>query len=263
MNKQFYLFMLGIFYMNVGFSQTNQGARLTAMGNNGAAVKDLWGVATNPASITNIQFPSIQLNHQEHIFAKSVDNQALAFVVPVNRQSFGLNLQRYGIPEYHYIQAGIIFTRQFGSKLAIGLRANYHQLKINNYGATTGISLDIGTIYELSNELCFGFYINNPSHENYNTKAIYITIPTTAYIGIAYRTSDKLLIATTMSREDVSTGIDYQVIKAFSLRAGISLNPFTHYFGIGLNTSKIVTDFTFTKHPNFGYSPQLTIGYVF
>lgn len=263
MNKQFYLFMLSIFGVNVGFPQTNQGGRLTAMGNNGAAVKDIWGVAANPASITDIQLPSIQLNHQEHIFTKAVSDQALAFVVPANRQTFGLNLQRYGIPEYHNIKVGIVFTRQFGSKLAIGLRANYHQLKINNYGASTGISLDIGAIYQLSNELCFGFYISNPSSENYNTKAIDITIPTITYIGVAYRTSDKLLIATTISKENVSTGVDYQLIKVIGLRAGVSLNPFTHYFGIGFNISKIVTDFTFTKHPNFGYSPQLTIGYVF
>ena len=263
MNKQFYLFILGIFYINVGIAQTNYGARLTGMGNNGAAVKDIWGVTTNPSSIAEIALPTIQLTHQEHFFAKAIRNQAIAFVLPINRFVFGLSVQRYGITEYHSLKSGIVLTRQFGPKLAIGLRANYHQFKIDNYGATTGVSLDLEAIYQLSNELCFGFYINNPSKAGYRTHVIHTLIPVTAYIGIAYRTSTKFLIASTISKEDVAVGTDYQIIKQLNIRSGISLKPFTHYFGIGFSKPKFSVDFTITKHPNFDHSPQLTIGYVF
>ena len=263
MNKQFYLFTVGMLWINILFAQTNLGARLTAMGNNGAAVKDIWGVAANPAAIGNISHPTFQLTHQEHFFTKAVSNQALAFAFPINRQIIGVNLQRYGISEFQNIKAGIVITRQFGEKLAIGLRANYHQLKISNYGTTIGFSIDLGAIFQLTEELCFGFYINNPSKETYYTKSIYTIIPTTAHLGIAYRTSDKLLVASTISKEDIGIGIDYQLIKSFSLRGGVSLNPFTHYAGIGFSKSKFLADFSLTKYSNFGYSPQLTIGYVF
>ncbi|MEJ5995491.1 hypothetical protein WG904_13770 [Pedobacter sp. Du54] len=263
MNKQFYLFMLWIFCVNQLFAQTNQGSRLTAMGKNGAAVNDVWGVVANPAAISKIAGPTIQLSHQEHYFSKEIRNQGLAFVLPIRRQAFGFNLQRYGIPEYQSFNMGIVATRQFGPKLAIGLRGNYHQLKIDHYGVTSGLSVDVGTIYQLSTELSFGLYLNNLSKQSYRTKLISTIIPSTAYIGIAYRTSSKLLIANTISKNDVALGIDYQFIQALSLRAGISLNPFIHYFGIGFSTTKLLADFSFTKHSNFGYSPQLTIGYVF
>ncbi|MBC7615198.1 MAG: hypothetical protein H7202_03955 [Pedobacter sp.] len=263
MNKQFYLFTVGILWVNILFAQTNLGARLTAMGNNGAAVKDIWGVAANPAAIGNVPHPTLQITHQEHFFTKAVSNQALALAFPINRQIIGLNLQRYGISEFQNIKAGLVITRQFGKKLAIGLRANYHQLKISNYGTTTGISIDVGTIYQFTDDLCFGFYINNPSKETYRNKSLYITIPTAIYLGIAYRTSNKLLVASTMSTDALAIGVDYQFIKSFSLRGGLSLNPFTHYFGMGFSKSTFLTDFSFTKYPSFGYSPQLTIGYVF
>ena len=263
MNKQFYLFTVGILCTNILFAQTNLGARLTAMGNNGVAVKDIWGVAANPASITDIPYPTLQLTHQEHFFTEALKNQALAFAFPIQRQIIGLHLQRYGISEFQNIKAGIVLTRQFGQKLAIGLRANYHQLKISNYGVTKGISIDVGTIFQFTDELCFGFYINNPSKDTYQTKSIYTTLPTTAYLGVAYRTSDKLLVASTISTDILAIGLDYQLIKSFSLRGGLSLNPFTHYAGIGFSKSKFIADFSFTKHPNFGYSSQLTIGYVF
>ena len=263
MNKQFYLFTLLIFCGNSLVAQTNQGSRLTAMGCNGSAIHDVWGVTANPAAISTVLHPTVQLSHQAHYFSKMIRNDGLVFVLPVKRQLFGLGLQRYGIPEYQTIKVGIVATRQFGPKLAMGLRANYHQLAINNYGTATGISIDIGTIYQLSNELTFGLYFNNFSEQNYRTKIINATIPSTAYFGIAYRTSSKLLIASTISKNDISMGIDYQCIRAFSLRAGISLNPMIHYFGVGFNKSKFIADFTFIKHPNFGFSPQLTIGYVF
>ena len=263
MNKQFYIFAVGMLWINILFAQTNLGARLTAMGNNGAAVKDIWGVAANPAAIGNIPHPTVQITHQEHIFTKAVSNQALALVFPINRQIIGLNLQRYGISEFQDIKVGLVITKQFGEKLEIGLRANYHQLKISNYGTTTGISIDVGTIYQFTDELCFGFYINNPSKESYLNKSLYTTIPTTMYFGIAYRTNDKLLVASTISTDAVAIGIDYQLIKSFSLRGGLSLNPFTHYVGFGFSKSTFLVDFSFTKYPSFGYSPQLTIGYVF
>ncbi|MES2653545.1 MAG: hypothetical protein V4663_17540 [Bacteroidota bacterium] len=263
MNKHLYLFTVGFFYAHSLVAQVNHGARLTAMGNNGAAVKDIWGVAVNPAAIAYISSPMIQITQQEHFFTNEIRNQALVVAIPFKNLVFGLGLQRYGISAFQNNKVGIVITKAFGPKLAIGLRANYNQLKISNYGATVGISVDLGTIYQLTDELCLGFYINNLTKEAYRTKTIHTSLPTAAYFGIAYRTSDKLLIASTISKGVVATGIDYQLIKAFSIRSGLSLNPFTHYFGLGFNPLKFLIDFAFTKHPNFGYSPQLTIGYVF
>ncbi len=263
MNKQLYLFSIIIFSTNTLFAQINYGTRLTAMGNNNAAVKDIWGVAGNPATIAQTPSPMIQLTHQEHFLTNEIRNQAIAVALPNKRLVFGLHLQRYGMSAFINSMVGLIISKQFGPNLAIGLRTNYHQLNISNYGSTLGISVDLGTTYQLTDELSFGFYINNPSKEVYTTKAIYTSLPTIAHFGIAYRTSDKLLIASTISKNIVATGIDYQLIKAFSIRSGLSLNPFTHYFGIGFNLLKFVVDLASVKHTNLGYSPQLTVGYAF
>ncbi len=263
MKKQFYLFTGSIFWLNVLFAQTNQGSRLTAMGNNGVAVKDVWGVVANPATISNTPSLTVQLSHQEHHFSKAIRNQAVAVILPANRQTFGLGFQRYGIPEYHHVKIGVVGSRQFGPKLAIGFRVNYHQLKIDNYGVTTGISVDMGAIYQLSTEFSLGLYMNNLSKEDYRSKNINTALEPTAYIGAAYRTSSKLLLASSLSEDDASIGMDYQLIQAFSIRGGISIHPFKHYAGIGFSKSKFMADFTVTKHSNFGYSPQLTIGYAF
>ncbi len=263
MNKHFYLFLLVIFWAESLSAQINQGSRLTAMGYNGAAVKDIWGVAANPATINYFSSISAQLSHKEHYLSKTIRNQALAVVIPKGRQALGINLQRYGIPEYNSLTIGISASRQFGPKLAIEMRANYHQLKIENYGVTTAISADLGAYYQLSQTLSFGICLNNLSKERYRTKAIYAVIPSQVYFGVAYKTSAKVLMASTISKDDVAVGIDYQFFESFSLRGGLSIQPFTHYFGVGFSKSKFLADFAFTKPSRFSYSPQLTIGYVF
>lgn len=257
------LFTILILWTHFAFAQTNYGARLTAIGNCGASVEDTWGVAANPAAIANISSPIIQLSHEQHIFSDEIRTQALALVVPSKTFVFGVNVQRYGMSAFYTNRIGFIITKSFGPKLAIGLRGNYHQIKINNYGTTIGISIDVGTIYQLTKELSLGLYINNPSKETFRTKAMYTSLPTTAFFGISYQASEKLLIATNISQNAVATGIDYQLINAFSLRFGVSLNPLIHYFGLGFKSEKFSADFACLKHPNFGYSPQLTIGYVF
>jgi len=263
MNKQFYLFTFWVLCGNSVFAQTNQGSRLTAMGCNGAAIFDVWGVTANPAAISHVISPTLQLSHQEHFISRMIRNDGLALVIPVNRQRFGLSVQRFGISEYQIIKAGVVATRQFGPKLSLGIRANYHQFAIENYGSTVGISMDFGTIYRLSTDLTFGFYLNNFSQQSYHPKIINATMPSKAYFGITYRTSSKLLLASTVSKGELALGADYQCNNMLSLRAGVSSHPFIHYFGIGLNKSKFLADFTFTKRPSFGFSPQLTIGYVF
>lgn len=268
MSKYFYLFQLLICSLQPLFGQSNQGGRLTAMGNNGTAVKDAWGTAANPAVISGTQTLTVQTSYKRHFFAKELISAAISLVLPINRYSFGLNLQRTGSPDFNNSSVALTFTKQFGPNLSIGLRANYHQIHISNYGTTNGFSLTAGTLYEFNNKLSIGFYLNNPSKEAYHTKSINITIPTSGHFGIAYQASAKFIIATTLSKQlhtplDVAIGFDYQLIKSFSIRSAISLKPFKQYGGIAINSSSFIIDIAFTRHPSFGYSPQITIGYVF
>jgi hypothetical protein len=263
--SRWFCVLLGLFFVaKLGFTQSSQGGRLSGMGNAGAAIKDIWGVAANPATITSMKRPSAQASYENHFFIHDLSSQALAFVFPKNNNSFGINLQRYGISEYLTIKAGIITAKQFGKNFSIGIRANYHQLKITNYGAVIAFSIDVGTVYQPTDELALGLYINNPARGN---KANF-NIPTTLYLGASYQTNAKILVASTLIKElntplNAAFGIEYQIIHHFSLRSGLNLNPLKHHFGVGFNSFNFQLDLAFTKYTHFNYSPQISIGYVF
>lgn len=129
------LISLTPFYLS---AQNNLGPRLTAMGNNGAAVTDICSLQANPSAILIIEKPAVSLNYIKHLFSNEISTQAFVAVIPFKNNIVGASFQRYGFSEYNESKAGFAYAKKFGNKLFIGLNGNYHQLKIANHGASTG-----------------------------------------------------------------------------------------------------------------------------
>ncbi|RZL46172.1 MAG: hypothetical protein EOP00_15815 [Pedobacter sp.] len=268
MNKIINLSILLLLSINLCLAQHNLGPRLTAMGNNGAAVPDIWSVEANPSAITAIKSKTVALNYSKYLFETELSKQAIAFIIPIKNNVIGMSFQRYGITEYNEIKIGLALAKQFGDKLSIALKGNYHQIKITNYGATKGFSVDVGAKYNYNELLTFGLYINNPSLQKYSSKEVETTIPTVVNAGVAYQASDKMLIATTVSKDfkgkiDVGLGIDYKLLGLLSLRGGLTAKPFKQYAGFGINYKKLTLDFAVESDPYLGYTPQIALAYAF
>ncbi|MDN3585260.1 hypothetical protein QWY86_01170 [Pedobacter aquatilis] len=222
------LISLTPFYL---FAQNNLGPRLSAMGNNGAAVTDVWALQANPSGITALEKPTISLNYIKHLFSNEISTQGFALVVPFKNNFVGASFQRYGFSEYNESKVGFAYAKKFGNKLSIALNGNYHQLKIANYGALNGFSIDVGALYQFNNVFTLGAFVSNPAQQKFSSSLVSGEIPTSLNIGGTYLASDKVLIATTISKTlnqsvDVRLGIDYKIFALLSLRGGLSAKPF-------------------------------------
>lgn len=259
------LISLTPFYL---FAQNNLGPRLTAMGNNGVAVTDVWALQANPSGITSLVKPTVSLNFIKHLFSNEISTQGLVVVLPIKNNFVGASFQRYGLNDYNENKIGFTYANKFGEKLSIALNGNYHQLKIVNYGTSTGFSVDVGALYQFNKDFTFGAFVSNPSKQKFINSEVLIEIPTSFNIGASYLASDKILIATSVSKSpkqsvDVSLGIDYKILELLSLRGGLSVKPFKQYAGFGLNYKKILLDMATTYDANLGYAPQIAVGYAF
>ncbi|RDC57768.1 hypothetical protein DU508_02080 [Pedobacter chinensis] len=259
------LVFLTPFYLS---AQNNLGARLTAIGNNGTAVPDVWTLQANPSGITGIEKPVISLSYIKHLFSDEISTQAFVAVIPFKNNFLGTSFQRYGFVEYNESKVGFAYAKKFGDKLSTAINVNYHQLRITNYGTSTGFSVDIGVIYCFENQFIFGAFVSNPSKQKFSSTEALIEIPTSFNIGASYFASDKILIASSVSKIlnqyiDVSLGIDYKIVDSFSLRGGLSAKPFKQYAGFGLNYKKLLLDMATTYDASLGYAPQIAIGYAF
>ncbi|MCX2430627.1 hypothetical protein [Pedobacter sp. GR22-10] len=253
---------------NCVYAQNSQGPRLTALADNGTAVNDIWTLQANPAGITFLNHPAVSLNYIKHLLSDEISTQAFVAVIPFKNNYAGISFQRYGFASYHESKIGFAYAKKFGQKLSLALNGNYHQLKIEDYGASTAYTIDAGVLYQFNQHFSIGAFSSNASRQQYSASLRSAKIPASFNIGASYLASKKVLIATTVSKItdqpiDVRIGIEYQLFDLLSLRGGLSTKPFKQYAGFGINCKKFVLDMATTYEASLGYAPQIAISYVF
>lgn len=266
MNK-FYLFII-IFLCSLTLkSQVNIGPRLTAMGNAGVAMQDVWSVKKNQAGIAKLKSAQFSVGYENKFNVKELNTQSAVFVLPIKNYAIGANFQSYGVNAYRENKSGVSLARSFGPQLLAAVNLNYHQLKIDNYGSTQSFSVEVGLQYEAFKNLWLGTHIANPNQSKYGNNSEQI-IPAHLQFGVVYKFSEQLMMATEVekvldSQVDFKTGLEYNVVKFVALRVGVAVNPFKQFAGFGINYKKFQLDFAVASHPVLDLSPQLSVGYEF
>lgn len=260
-----------IFFLSLqqAVAQNNQGAVFAGMSNASAAQKGVWSLNANPAGISGIKSPQIALNHAVHQLSNELSEQNLVFALPIGSRDFaGLSINRFGLSEYNDIEVGVGFAKKFGEALSIGLKGNFHQLSISNYGRSASFSLDLGANYQLSKEIGIGLYLHNPTVQNYSSKTLKTQLPSSLALGLAYEPSDKIVLSSTLVKDfdeklDLKFGLTYHLLEVLSLRGGISAKPFQQSCGLGLKLKKFNVDMALANQYQLGYTPQFGLSYAF
>lgn len=237
------------------------------MGSAGTALQDVWSLQQNSAGTANIEHAIFALGYEQHFLDPELSTQGAVLGIPVKNYVLGLNFQRYGITEYLEQTAGLALSRSFSSALSISLALKYHQVSIPVYGSGSAISVDAGLQYSLNDKIRLGSYVYNPGRSGINALSG-SNLPSGISIGIAYLISDKVLFVSDLNKMldfgvNVRMGIEYQIVRRFYLRGGISANPFKQTGGFGLKYKRISVDAAVSSHPRLGFSPNLSFNYEF
>ncbi|MEO5911704.1 MAG: hypothetical protein ABIP95_12495 [Pelobium sp.] len=248
-------------------AQVIYGPRITAMGNAGVAVVDIWSVQKNQAGIAGLKRPELSVAYENRFGLTELSTKSAAFAIPIKNYAIGASFQSFGVDAYHEVKSGISLAKSLGPKLFAAVNLNFHQLKIDNYGNANSFSVEVGLQYEALPKLWLGTHIANPNQSKYGENTDQI-IPAHIQFGASYLFSEQLMITTETEKVldaevDFKTGIEYKIIKFIALRGGIAVNPFKQYAGFGINYQKLKLDFAVGSHPLLGYSPQISVGYEF
>jgi len=260
-----YLFGI-IFLISVKASaQVNLGARFNAMASGAVALSDVWSVQHNQAGLATVKRLSVAVSYEKPFAGYNLKSQSAAIVVPVQHHVFGMSVQQYGNLVYSYQNAGLSYARSFGDQLYAALTFNYHTLKIDNYGNAHSYSVAAGLQYRKTDRLTLGAHLSTPGFRDFDQEPE-LPVSTQIQVGASYYFTDKLVLAISVDKDlreaiDVRTGAEYKVIKALSLRGGLSANPFKQYAGFGLNYKKLNIDLSVSSQPVVGYSPQISLSY--
>ncbi|KAA8485020.1 hypothetical protein BDE36_2272 [Arcticibacter tournemirensis] len=254
--------------VNPLFAQdVHDGSRLTALGNTGVALQDVWTLQSNQAGIASIKRPVAAIACESSFFNSAITTQSAIFAFPYHRNVFGFSLRSYGMDEYREQKIGFAFARGFGETVFASLSFNIHQLKISRYGSAGAWSVEAGLQYKAGENLIIGAHIANPNRSAYQADLNAI-VPVLFELGASLRFTDKVLLSSAIAKELDSAagfkcGIEYNIMSEVFLRGGAVTNPFRQSAGFGYKYHSLNVDIAVTSHPDLGFSPQISLGYEF
>lgn len=262
-----YLFLLLILFYTSVRAQKNPGPRSVAMGSAGVALRDIWSLQQNPSGIAVIEKPKLGIAYERRLLDQELSTQTALFAFPYSKNVFGFSFERYGFTEYREQNAGIAFARKFDNSLSLAIGFKYHQLSIEGYGSSKAFSAEAGFQFDVTEKFTLASHIANPGRSRYEDLTG-SNIPVRLSFGAAYRFSNKVLMISDVrkvlnSSTDLRFGLEYTMIQWFSLRGGVSVNPFKQYAGFGFNYNHLTVDASVSSNPLLGYSPQIALCYEF
>lgn len=230
-----------------------------------STIADQWSVLNNPGGLGYIQTTSAFAGYENKYNIHGFNSLTAGLTSKLSLGTFSVSAFKFGDDLYNEQ----IYSLGYGNKFGIaglGIRLNYNQYYIDEFGSKGVFSIDFGGIAEITEELRFGAYIRNINQaqlaELYDER-----IPTYLNAGIAYLPNDKIILSAEVEKELENDpvfrmGLEYIFIKKFAVRTGVKTNSFTNYFGLGFIGQKLHIDYALTKHQILGLSHQLGIAYT-
>ena len=244
------------------------GGRSAGMAHASVTLSDLWSVHHNQAGLAFVEKPEAGLFSESRFLVPGVGLRGLVAAIPTSSGTFGVTLSQFGFSSYNESKVGLAFARKFGENLSFGLQLDYLRTHIaENYGNRNMLSVELGVLAKLSDDLTFGAHVYNPNRakiSDFNDERT----PAIMRMGFNYRFSEKVIIAIETEKDIdfkpvFKAGIEYHITKPLYLRTGIASNPFLNSYGFGLELKQFKFDFATSYHATLGYTPHLSISYAF
>lgn len=228
------LFVLFLFMMTCQFGISQVGSnnyyttKSLSMGTVGSNFTNVEGLFANPAGAATSEDLEVLLYVDNRFNLSDLTSANLGVLKKINPvSSVGLSVSSFGLEEYKEQVVGISYARKLIKELSIGLKFNYLQTKIENFGSSSNFTYELGLFSRLSNKLTLGGHILSANQENVteNTK-----IPSRVTAGLAYHVEENLHLYVDFVKFldeafDLRFGIEYHMHERFKLRAGGSTNP--------------------------------------
>ncbi|WP_400192060.1 hypothetical protein [Hymenobacter sp. B81] len=276
-------FAIGLFLLSVSASAQSgapgvRGARAAALGNASVTISnDLWAVGNNVAGLAQLSRPEAGVYAENRFFIPHLNNAALAAALPLGRQPagstvttpphgvVGLEVQRFGDKRYNESRAGLGYAYRLGL-ISVGARVDMLQLSIEGLGSRRAVAASLGGQADIiPQKLTLGvslYNLNQARLAEYQDERV----PTILRAGLGFRPSAKVLLLAETEKDidqdaDFRAGVEYQVIDALAVRAGVATLTEQVTGGFGLHFGQLRVDYGAQLHNVLGLSQHLSVNF--
>ncbi len=242
------------------------GARSSGVANASVALTDTWSFFNNPANSANVAHVSGGLYYENRYLLKELQFQGLVYNQPLKVGALSLGIQSFGFKYFRTFTAGLGYSLKLNEMLFSGVQLSYQGLWFSDYyGTRNAVMANAGILIHLSENLKLGTSIFNLGRTKVN-RANAERWSTDFRLGASFQVSKVVLILAELNKNvnhpiRVKAGVEYQPVKTFFLRTGISTSPIEISGGFGYQFKNIDLSFGTTYIPVLGFSPNISFSF--
>lgn len=261
------LFALMLFQVQGPFAQNAPGARASGMGGSYLVMQDVWSAVHNQAGLVYSESVQAGIFYENRFGLKELSDKGIVASMPFRKGAFGISYRSFGYSGYNLSRAGLAYAMRLGEKLSAGIQFNYLTTRLGeNYGTNSGISVEAGFLYQMSEKISLAAHLYNPNRtklSDYNDERF----PSRMRFGAGYRFGEKVILTGEVqkpsdSHATVRAGLEYLPAKNMAIRAGLGTDPAQYTFGFGYKINAFQIDAATGYHLVLGFTPQISITFL-
>jgi len=221
---------------------------------------DVFSFVNNQAALAQTKNAHIGFYSEDRFLLQQTTIYTTALALPTDKGDFGIDIRYAGFKNFNEDQIGLAYARNLGKKIDVGAQFNYYSCRIPSYNSASAVSIELGAIAHLTDQLNLGMHVYNPVGGNfYGTDE---KLPSIFTVGMGYDASEVFYVSTEIVKEEdfpasINAGVQYRFQKRFFARAGIASATSSNYVGFGVAWNSFRMDISVSWHPQLGLSPGL------
>ncbi|MGE0930941.1 hypothetical protein [Peijinzhouia sedimentorum] len=265
------LFLISLITLcNLTFAQQDTFYRISSRGagmaHSVATIADSYALFNNPAGIAELSSITANTSFEHRFGLTELSTISAGIVLPLQFGTGGLSFTRFGGEYFNVQRVGASYANRFGIA-SLGIRANYDQFNILNFGRRGLLSVDFGGIAELTPEVFFGAFARNISQASFQGFSEE-TLPTLLSAGLSYRPTTSIMANVEVEKDlnfpvNGKIGLEYLLREILFLRIGYQTEPSAPHFGLGFRRDIWQVDYAMQRHILLGYIHQFSFALKF
>ncbi len=246
----------GIEDMPIGARSIAMGATYVALANTADAI------FLNPGGLSQLSGTEVSLFFQKPLGLDDVNFGTLTLSLPVSRFRLGVGLITLGNDLYTEQAFSAGFSYHFKRRIYYGLALRYQTARIDGYGSSGALGLDVGFVAPLSSQVTWGFSTTNLNRPQFGQTGQNLARSIKTGVSVAPRPG--LLLNLEVFKDvrfdaEIRFGAEFRPFEQLAVRAGTGNNPDRFTTGFGLMINPFIVDYAFFSHSDLGLTHQVSL----
>jgi hypothetical protein len=236
------------------------GGRALGMAGSSVLLNDEYGIFNNPGATEANNLTFIAAYNTRYLNL-GLNDARIGLVIPFKQVTTGIGVLYFGDELFNQVRVSALIADEFGfAKTAI--RVNYHQFYLQNYGYRSAITLDIGGVFSLSEQVSVAMVLQNITRSKLVAETA-TQLSSLVQLGLSYRPIKKFRIDAQLDKSIEQPliyrfGLEYIATDLISVRTGFSPSLLAA-LGIGFSWNSITLDLAGQYQQQLGYSGIISI----